>query len=133
MTFDNESNDVSNGLGEYVERDSNVILDDVRALADRSKSFVTFMMACRKFGYSLIYVFHEMAVSRRWKDILSQTQMLCIFPSAIDLVLNHLVKFADRLRGRYVSRKQMWLTNLVRNLAKTGYTSFCLDKRLFVS
>ena len=133
MTFDNESNDVSNGLGEYVERDSNVILDDVRALADRSKSFVTFMMACRKFGYSLIYVFHEMAVSRRWKDILSQTRILCIFPSAIDLVLNHLVKFADRLRGRYVSRKQMWLTNLVRNLAKTGYTSFCLDKRLFVS
>ena len=37
MTFDNESNDVSNGLGEYVERDSNVILDDVRALADRLK------------------------------------------------------------------------------------------------
>ena len=133
MTFDNESNDVSNGLGEYVERDSNVILDDVRALADGSKSFVTFMMACRKFGYSLIYVFHEMAVSRRWKDILSQTQILCIFPSAIDLVLNHLVKFADHLRGRYVSRKQMWLTNLVRNLAKTDYTSFCLDKRLFVS
>ena len=133
MTFDNESNDVSNGLGEYVERDSNVILDDVRALADGSKSFVTFMMACRKFGYSLIYVFHEMAVSRRWKDILSQTQILCIFPSAIDLVLNHLVKFADHLRGRYVSRKQMWLTNLVRNLAKTDYTSFCLDKKLFVS
>ena len=133
MTFDNESNDVSNGLGEYVERDSNVILDDVRALADGSKSFVTFMMACRKFGYSLIYVFHEMAVSRRWKDILSQTQILCIFPSAIDLVLNHLVKFADHLRGRYVSRKQMWLTNLVRNLAKTDYTSFCLDKRFFVS
>ena len=133
MTFNNESNDVSNGLGEYVERDSNVILDDVRALADGSKSFVTFMMACRKFGYSLIYVFHEMAVSRRWKDILSQTQILCIFPSAIDLVLNHLVKFEDHLRGRYVSRKQMWLTNLVRNLAKTDYTSFCLDKKLFVS
>ena len=133
MTFDNESNDVSNGLGEYVERDSNVILDDVRALADGSKSFVTFMMACRKFGYSLIYVFHEMAVSRRWKDILSQTQILCIFPSAIDLVLNHLVKFEDHLRGRYVSRKQMWLTNLVRNLAKSDYTSFCLDKKLFVS
>ena len=27
----------------------------------------------------------------------------------------------------------MWLTNLVRSLAKTGYTSFCLDKRPFVS
>ena len=27
----------------------------------------------------------------------------------------------------------MWLTNLVRSLAKTGYTSFCLDKWLFVA
>ena len=134
MPFDNESNDVSNGMGEYVERDSLVILDDVSRLANRSKSFVTFMTTCRKFGYSLIYVFHETAVSSpRWKDILSQTQIFCIFLSAIDLVLNHLVKFADRLRDRYVRRQQMWLTDLVRSLAKTGYTSFCLDKRPFIS
>ena len=134
ITFDNESNYVSNGMGEYVERDSLVILDDVSGLADRSKSFVTFMMTCKKFGYSLIYLFHETAVSSpRWKDILSQMQIFCIFPSAIDLVFNHLVKFADRLRDRYVSRQQMWLINLVRSLAKTGYTSFYLDKKLLVS
>ena len=101
MPFDNESNDVSNGMGEYVERDSLVILDNVSGLADRSKSFVTFMTTCRKFGYSLIYVFHETTVnSSRWKDILSQMQIFCIFPFAIDLVLNHLVKFADHLRDR---------------------------------
>ena len=29
MIFYNESNNVSNGMGEYVERDSLVILDDV--------------------------------------------------------------------------------------------------------
>ena len=40
MTFDNESNDASNGMGEYVGRDSLVIVDDVSGLADRSKSFV---------------------------------------------------------------------------------------------
>ena len=40
MTFDNESNDVSNGMGEYVGRESLVIVDDVSGLADRSKSFV---------------------------------------------------------------------------------------------
>ena len=101
MPFHNESNDVSNGMGEYVERDSLVILDNVSGLADRSKSFVTFMTTCRKFGYSLIYVFHETAVnSSRWKDILSQMQIFCIFPFAIDLVLNHLVKFSDHLRDR---------------------------------
>ena len=51
----------------------------------------------------------------------------------IDLVINHLVKFADRLRDKYVSRQQLWLTNLVRSLSKTGYTSFSLSKRPFVS
>lgn len=51
----------------------------------------------------------------------------------MDLVINHLVKFADRLRDKCVSRQQLWLTNLVRSLSKTGYTSFWLSKRLFVS
>ena len=83
ITFDNESNEVSNDMGEYVERDNLVILDDVSRLADRSKSFVAFMATCWMFGYSLIYVFHETAVnSSSWKDILSQTQIFCIFPSA---------------------------------------------------
>ena len=44
-------------MGEYVEKDSLVILDDDSGLADRSKSFVTFMTTCRKFGYSLIMFF----------------------------------------------------------------------------
>ena len=121
-------------MGDYVERDSLVILYDVSGLADRSKSFVTFMTTCRKFGYSLMYIFHEAAVSSpRWKDILSQTQSFCIFPSPIDLVLNHLVRVAHRLIDRYVSRQQMWLTNLVRSLAKTGYTSSYQGKGSFVS
>ena len=120
--------------GKYARRDNLIILDYVSGLVDRSEFFVTLMTTCRKIGYSLIYVFHETAVSGpKWKDTLSETQIFYIFPSAIDLVLNHLVKFADRLRDRYVSRQQMWLTNLVRSLAKAGYTSFCLDKWLFVA
>ena len=83
ITFNNESNEVSNDMREYVERDSLVILDDVSRLTDRSKSFVSFMATCRMFEYSLIYVFHETAVnSFSGKDILSQTQIFCIFPSA---------------------------------------------------
>ena len=87
--------------GKYVKRDNLIILDYVSGLADRSESFVTLMTTCRKIGYSLIYAFHETAVSGpKWKDTLSETQIFYIFPSAIDLVLNHLVKFADRLRDR---------------------------------
>ena len=45
------------------------------------------------------------------------------------------MKFVTRSgSGRgYVSRQQMWITNLVRALAKnSGYSSFCADRRLHV-
>ena len=124
-----------NEMGEHAERNSLVGLDDVSGLADKSMAFVTFMNTCRKFGYSLLYVFHETAVgSPRWRGILSQAQIFCIFPSTIDLVMNHLVRFADQAKNKHVSRQQLWLTNLVRSLGKkTGYTSFCLGKSPHVS
>ena len=121
------------GMGEHVERDSLIVLDDVSGLADKSPSFVTFMTVCRKFGYTLLYVFHETVQSSpRWKDILSQMQIFCVFPSALDLVINYLMKFVTRSgSGRgYVSRQQMWITNFVRALAKkSGYSCFCVDRR----
>ena len=48
------------------------------------------------------------------------------------LDLNHLVKFVPRngYNTRYMSRHQLWLTNLVRTLLKkSGDFCFCLDKR----
>ena len=116
-------------VSEYVERDSLVILDDVSGLADRSLSFVNFMTTCRKFGYNLIYVFHETAASSlQWKAMLSQAQIFCIFSSAVNLIINNLVKFANQTKIRYVSRQQIWLTKLFMELSgKTGNTSLRLD------
>ena len=34
---------MGNGMGEHVERDSLIVLDDVSGFADRSPSFVTFL------------------------------------------------------------------------------------------
>ena len=123
----------SSGMGEHVERDSLIVLDDFSGLADKSPSFVTFMLVCRKFGYSLLYVFHKRVQSSpRWKDILSQTQIFCVFSSALDLVINYLMKFVTRSGSgqSYVSRQQMWITNLVSALAKKfGYSCFCVDRR----
>ena len=55
-----------------------------------------------------------------------------MFPSALDLVINDLMKFVTRSGSRrgYVSRQQMWITNLVRALAKkSGYSCFFVDRR----
>ena len=98
------------------------MLDDISRLADSSPYFVTFMNTCRKFGYSLLYVFHETVISSPyWKDI-SQTPVFCAFPSAKFVTSN-----GDK---GCVNRQQLWLTNLVRSITiKPGYSSFCLDKR----
>ena len=109
------------------------MLDDFIGLADRSHSFVTFLTTCRKFGYRVLYIFHETALSSpRWKDIVSQMQMFCVFRSAMDLVLNCLLNFVPRSghNTRYVSQQQLWRTNLVWKLSKkSGYSWFYLDKR----
>ena len=100
--------------------------------ADGSPSFITFMTTCRKFGYSLLYVFHETAISNlKWKDILSQTQIFCMFTSAMDLIVNYLVKFVSRSDAKgCASRQQLWLTNLVWTIAKkSGFSSFYVDRR----
>ena len=56
----------------------------------------------------------------------------CVVSSAMGLALNHLVKIASRSgSGKgYVSRQQLWLTNLVRTLVKkSGYSCLSKDKR----
>ena len=74
-----------NAKEEYVERDNLIVLGDASSLEEWSHSFVTFLTTCRKFGYSVLYIFHENASSGpRWEDIVSQTQIFCVFPSAMD-------------------------------------------------
>ena len=55
-----------NGKGEYVERDNVIALDDVTGLAGTYHSFVKFLTMCGKYGYSVLYIFHEPALSSPW-------------------------------------------------------------------
>ena len=113
-----------------------IVLDNITGLADKSPSFVKFLTICHKFRYNILYTFHEPAISSsKWREIMSQTQIFCVFSSAMDLIYNYLTKFvASGTGNRYVSRQQLWLTNLVRNLQKqSGFSCFCLDKRPEVS
>ena len=130
-----KSNFEGGGKGELVKRDNLIVLDDVTGLADKFPFFVKFLTLCRKFGYSIVNIFHEPATSSpRWKEM-SQTQIFCIFPSSMDFVINFLVKFVGRGSGNgYVSRQQLWVTNVIRTLEKqSGFPCFCLDKRPEIS
>ena len=124
------------GKGRKVDRGYLIALDDATGLAGKSPSFIKFLTMCRKFGYSILHIFHEPAISSsKWRDIISQTQIFCVFPWAMDLIINYLAKFIARGTGnRYVSRQQLWLTNLVDNIEKqSGFSCFCLNKRPEVS
>ena len=73
------------GKGKLVKRDNLIVLDDVTGLADKSLSFVKFLTVCGKFGYTIVYIFHEPATSSpRWRDIILQTQIFCVFPSTFE-------------------------------------------------
>ena len=63
------------------------------------------------------------------------TKIFCVFLSSMDFVINFLAKFVARGSGNgYISRQQLWLTNLVQTLQKqSGFSCFCLDKRPEVS
>ena len=64
---------------------------------------------------------------------MSQTQVFCVFPTAMDLVLNYLAKFVARGKG-YATRQKLSIANVVRTIEnQTGFTCFCLDKRPGVS
>ena len=114
--------------------DNLVVLDDVTGLGDKSQSFVNILTFYRKYGYNVSYIFHKPALSSsKFKDIISQTQILCVFPTTVDLVLNYLAKFVARGKG-YITRQQLWIANVLRTIEnQTGFTYFCLDKRPGVS
>ena len=70
--------------------DNLVVLDDVTGLADKSHSFVKFLTYYRKYDHNVLYIFHEPALSSsKFMDIMSRTQIFCVFPTAMDLVLNY--------------------------------------------
>ena len=61
-----KSNFQGSGKGELVKRDNLIVLNDATGLADKSPSFVNILTVCRKFGYSIVYIFS----SPRWRDII---------------------------------------------------------------
>ena len=61
-------------------------MDDVSGLADLSSKFANFLTVARKFRYHCLYIFHAIHPEKSvWKTILSQTNLLNIFPASVPL------------------------------------------------
>ena len=83
-----DKNDV-NYLTNYGEKSIGnrfIVMDDVSGLADLYSMLANFLMVARKFGYHCLYIFHAIHPEKAiWRTILSQTNLLNIFPASVPL------------------------------------------------
>ena len=79
-----DTNSNVNSFGENKKMDQFIIMDDVSGVADVSKKFENLLTVSRKFGYNCVYVFYVIVrASQIWQKIISQTNILNIFPASV--------------------------------------------------
>ena len=104
-------------------------MDDVSGLADTSTKFANFLTVARKFKYNCLYIFHTIHPEKSvWKTILSQTNILNIFPASVPL--NTVKKILEgnciRRTTKYIPVNSLWVTKLFVQLANNEHKKTCL-------
>lgn len=62
-----------NVLGEKMNIDKLIVMDDVSGIADKSDDFANFLNVSRKYGITCVYIFHTIFPSRQnWQVTMSQ-------------------------------------------------------------
>ena len=101
----NKSEYTKNEVGEELEIDKLIIMDDVSGLANKSEEFSNFLTVSRKYGFSCLHVFHTIYPGRQsWEMIMSQTHIFNFFPASIhsSRILKMLSLIASRQK-KYIS------------------------------
>ena len=122
-------NDGNIGFGENSTRDRLIIMDDVSGLADTSSKFSSFLTVARKHKHHCLYIFHTIHPKKSiWKTILSQTNILNIFPASVPLntVKRILEGNCVRQTTRYIPVNSLWITKLFIALANNKNDKTCL-------
>ena len=118
--FEDDSSDVNSiVMGENMELDRLIVMDNVIGLANKSNYFSTFLSVSRKFGYSCLYIFHVIFPNRStWQMILAQTKIFNIFPSPIQPG-NMLKILTNNCREtiKYIRSRDLWIYRLYFGIA----------------
>ena len=76
----NRSDYIGNEMGEQLEVNRLIIMDDVSGLADKPTEFSNFLTVSQKYGFLCLYVFHTIYPGRQsWEMIMSQTHIFNFF------------------------------------------------------
>ena len=95
-------------------------MDNISGLADESKKFASFLTVARKFNYNCVYIFHTIYPEKSiWRTILSQTNILNIFPASASLasVRTILEDACIRKTRKYIPQSALWISKLFIELA----------------
>ena len=126
----NDINDLNiTNYGEKSIRSRLIVIDDVSGLADLSTKFANFLTVARKFGYHCLYIFHAIHPEKAiWRTILSQTNLLNIFPASVPLSTVKKVLEANCIRNsnKYIPVNSLWVTKLFIRLANEDSEKTCL-------
>ena len=94
-----------------------------------SSKFPNFLTVARKFGYHCLYIFHAIHPEKAiWRTILSQTNLLNIFPASVPLSTVKKVLEANCIRNsnKYIPVNSLWVTKLFIRLANNDTEKTCL-------
>ena len=132
MNSDN-SNDINDvniiNYGEKSIRSRLIVMDDVSGLADLSTKFGNFLTVARKSGYHCLYIFHAIHPEKAiWRTILSQINLLNIFPPSVPLCTVKKVLEANCIRNsnKYIPVNSLWITKLFIRVANEDSEKTCL-------
>ena len=130
VNFQETSNlSYAENYGEKSHGNCLIVMDDVSGLADSSSKFVSFLTVARKFKYHCLYIFHLIHPEKSvWKTILSQTNLLNIFPASVPLntVKKVLESNCIRNSNKYIPVNSLWVTKLFIRLANNQSEKTCL-------
>ena len=113
---------INNSFGENRKLDRLIIMDNVAGVADVSKKFSNFLTVSRKFGYHCIYVFNLIVPSSQiWQKIISQTNILNIFPASIpyNTVAKIIQSNCILQSKKFVPARLLWLSRVFTDLANS--------------
>ena len=101
-----DNDDVNSLFGKNKKIDCLIVMDDVSGIADISRKVAIFLTVLRKFGYHCSYVFHVIATSQIWQKIISETNILNVFPSIVVKILQSNCIIQSKI---YVPIRSLWL------------------------
>ena len=125
-----ENNNINNSDDNNINNINDVNITNYGEKSNRSRlKFSSFLTVARKFCYHCWYIFHAIHPEKAiWRTILSQTNLLNIFPASVPLSTVKKVLQANCIcnTNKYIPVNSLWVTKLFIRLANEDSERTCL-------